>query len=101
MYLATAPFAKDFGLNILRVIEKVEGESPTPKELEEIMNEIKEFDVKTIFVEPDSSTRVANTIAEECKITVNTLDSITSGNGKLDDYENRMRKNIKILKESL
>lgn len=94
-------FAKDFGFEILEVIEKEEGESPTSKELQNIIEIMKKNEIKSIFVEEDSSTKVIETIANETGAKIYTLDSITSGEGNIEDYENRMRNNIKVIKESL
>jgi len=94
-------FAEDFGFEIVSVIEKEEGTSPTSKEMQEIIDVIKDNEIKAIFIEKNSSTKIANTIATESGARVFELDSITSGDGNLLDYENRMRENIKVIKESL
>ena len=41
--------------SVVSVIEKEEGASPTSREMQEIINTIKENEVKAIFVEKDSS----------------------------------------------
>lgn len=94
-------FAEDFGIEIVDVIEREEGESPTQKEMKEIIESIKENDVCGIFIEPDYSSKLAQTIASESKVNVYIIDSITSGEGNLDDYENKMKSNINVLKSSL
>jgi len=94
-------FADDFGFEIVSVIEKEEGASPTSKEMQEVIDIIKTEEVKAIFIEEDTSSKIADTIANESGAKVFELDTITSGDGNLDDYENRMRDNIKVIKESL
>ena len=94
-------FAEDFDLEIVDVIEREEGESPTQKDMKNIIDNIKTNDVCGIFIEPDYSSKLAETISREGNVNVYTLDSITSGNGELDDYENKMRNNIKVIKDSL
>lgn len=94
-------FAEDFGFEIVSVIEKEEGTSPTSKEMQEIIDIIKSENVKMIFVEEDASTKLADTIARESGASVKELDLITSGDGNLEDYEDRMRENIMVIKESL
>lgn len=94
-------FAEDFGFEVVSVIEKVEGASPTSKELQEIIDIIRLEEVKAIFIEADTSRKIADTIANESNVEVFELDTITSGDGNLVDYENRMRENIKVIKESL
>ena len=60
-----------------------------------------EDEIKNIFIEEDTSTKIINTISNESGAKVIILDTITSGSGDSLDYENRMRKNIKSIKESL
>ena len=94
-------FADDFGFDVVSVIEKEEGTSPTSREMQEIIKIIKENEVKAIFIEKDSSTKIADTIAAESGAKVYGLDTITSGDGDFTDYEDRMRENINVIKESL
>lgn len=94
-------FAEDFGIDIVDVIEREEGESPTQKEMGTIIENIKDSGVIGIFMEPNYSEKLATTIAKEGNVKVYVLDSITSGEGNLDDYENKMRENINVLKESM
>ena len=68
--------------------------------MKNIIENIKNNDVCGIFIEPDYSNKLASTIALESNVNVYTLDSITSGDGSLEDYENKMRKNIETIKES-
>lgn len=94
-------FAEDFGVEIVSVIEKEEGTSPTVKEMQEVIDIIKTEEVKAIFIEEDASSKTADTIANETGVKVFELDTITGGNGDLADYENRMRDNINVIKESV
>lgn len=94
-------FAEDFGFEIVSVIEKEEGASPTSKEMQEIINSIKDNEIRAIYIEKDSSSKIADTIGNESGAKVFELDAITSGSGNITDYEDRMRENIKVIKESL
>jgi len=93
-------FANDFGFEVLSIIEKREGTVPSSKEIKDIIDIIKSNSIKSIFVEKEDSTKVADTIANETNSIVYTLDLITSGNGEITDYETKMRENIKVIKES-
>ena len=93
--------AKDFDIEIVDVIEKEEGTSPTQKEMKGIIENIKENSVCGIFIEPNYSNKLATTIANESNVNVYTLDSITNGDGTLEDYENKMRENINSIKGSI
>lgn len=94
-------FSEDFGFEIVSVIEKEEGASPTSKEIQDIIDIVKNNEIKGIFIEKDSSTKIADTIGNESGAKVYELDTITSGDGSLTDYEDKMRENIKVIKESL
>ncbi len=98
---AFAYFASDFDIDIVDVIEREEGQSPTQKEMKTIIDNIKENDVCGIFIEPDYSNKLAQTIANESNVKVYTLDSITSGDGNIYDYENKMKQNIETIRESI
>lgn len=54
-------FAKSYGLKQIPI--EAEGKAPTPKELESLIQFAKEEGVKVIFVQPQFSTKSANTIA--------------------------------------
>lgn len=96
-----AYFANDFDIEITDVIEREEGQSPTQKEMKAIIDNIKENDVCGIFIEPDYSNKLAQTIANESNVNVYTLDSVTNGDGDIYDYENKMKQNIETIRESI
>lgn len=96
-----AYFANDFDIEITDVIEREEGQSPTQKEMKAIIDNIKENDVCGIFIEPDYSNKLAQTIANESNVKVYTLDSVTNGDGDIYDYENKMKQNIETIRESI
>lgn len=94
-------FAKEFGLNIVSVIEREPGTSPSAGELVKIIDEIESKDVNAIFVEPQYLKTAANTISSETGISVYELDPIVSGNLEKDAYEEKMKKNLEVLLEAL
>ena len=94
-------FAEEFDLNIVAVIEREPGTSPSAKELVGIVDTIKELEVNAIFVEPQYLKTAATTIANETKVSTYELDPIVSGAFEKDAYEKIMRKNIEVLEEAL
>ncbi|CAM2077481.1 MAG: metal ABC transporter substrate-binding protein [uncultured Clostridium sp.] len=97
-------FAEEFNLNIAGVIEIEPDSEPSAKEIEEIINTIKEKNIKALFTEPQYSSKVAETIAAETGATVYELDPIVTGDSNpdaYDDYINKMKKNLDVLKEAL
>ena len=97
-------FAEEFNLNIAGVIEIEPDSEPSAKEIEEIINTIKTKNIKALFTEPQYSSKVAETIATETGAKVYELDPIVTGDANpdaYDDYINKMKKNLDILKEAL
>ena len=97
-------FAQEFNLNIAGVIEIEPDSEPSAKEIEEIINTVKEKNIKALFTEPQYSSKVAETIATETGATVYELDPIVTGDSNpdaYDDYINKMKKNLDVLKEAL
>ncbi len=96
--------AAEFGLNVAAVIEREPGTEPTPQELAETIDKINALSVKVIFVEPQYSSKAAETIANETGAQIFTLDPIVTGEAKpenLLDYVNRMLENLMTLAKAL
>ena len=97
-------FATEFKLNIAAIIEREPGTEPTPQELVDTINVVKDLPVKVLFTEPQYSPKAAETIARETEAKIFTLDPITTGDSKIEnksDYIDKMRQNMKILVEAL
>ena len=97
-------FAEEFNLNIVGVIEIEPDSEPSAKEIENIISTIKEHNIKALFTEPQYSSRVAQTIANETGASVYELDPIVTGDSNsnaYDDYINKMKENLNVLKEAL
>lgn len=96
--------AKEFGLNVVAVIEREPGTEPTPQELAETIEKINELPHKVIFTEPQYSPKAAETIARETGAQLFELDPIVTGEAKpenLLDYVNRMLSNTIALAKAL
>ncbi len=94
-------FAEEFDLNVVAVIEREPGTSPSARDLVEIVDTINELEVNAIFVEPQYLKTAATTIANETKVNTYELDPVVSGTFEKDAYEKIMRKNIEVLEEAL
>ena len=97
-------FAKEFNLNIAGVIEIEPDSEPSAKDVEEIIQIIKDKNITSLFTEPQYSSKIANTIANETGTTVYELDPIVTGDATpdaYDDYINKMKENLNVLKEAL
>lgn len=97
-------FAKEFGFNIVAVIEREPGTAPTSKELEDTIKIVKNSKIKAMFAEPQYSAKAADTIANETGAKVYGLDPAVTGDSKPDAYDgyiNVMEQNLKTLQEAL
>ncbi|WP_297968609.1 metal ABC transporter substrate-binding protein [uncultured Anaerovibrio sp.] len=97
-------FAKEFGLNIIAVVEREPGSEPTPSELQEVIRQIKPLSTKVLFTEPQYSPSAAQTIARETGAKIYTLDPVVTGEANpeaMEAYLVTMRKNMNTLKEAL
>jgi zinc transport system substrate-binding protein len=90
-------FAKEFGLNIIGVVEREPGSEPNAAELSDTIELITKTNTKTIFVEPQYPQISAHTIAEETGAKVYTLDPVVTGLGNENDYIQIMDSNLKTL----
>ena len=69
-----AYFAQDY--NLVQIAVEVEGKKPKPKEMVEIIKEIKEEDIKVIFTQPEFSDKSAQVIAREANVRVKKLSAL-------------------------
>ena len=94
-------FAEEYGLNVKAIIEREPGTSPSARDVANIIDIVREYDVSAIFVEPQYLKTAANTISNETGVRVYELDPATSGNFEKDAYIKIMEKNLEVLKEAL
>ena len=79
-------FSKRYNIQIAGVIESVPGVTPTPKELVELSEIAKNYNVKAIFNEPQLSDKAVNTIAQSLNLKVGILDPL-GGTESIFDLE--------------
>jgi len=97
-------FAQEFDLNIVAVVEREPGSEPTPRELADIIDVIKQTGIKALFAEPQYSSKAAEAIARDTGAKVFTLDPVVTGEavpGAAGEYIEKMRKNAEALVEAL
>jgi len=94
-------FAKEFNLNIAAVIEREPGSEPSPQELRETIETVRNSKIKALFAEPQYPAKAAETIARETEARIYTLDPVVTGDSSLDSYINIMEQNLKTLQDAL
>lgn len=88
---------EDLGFRIADTIESDEGAEPSAKELAHLVSEIKEKNIKALFVEPDYSGSAAEILSRETDTKIYTLNPVISGDTTLTAYEDIMEENYKII----
>jgi ABC-type Zn uptake system ZnuABC Zn-binding protein ZnuA len=93
--------ADDYGLNQAAVIQESPGIESSPGAIANVMDIIRERDIKAIFSEPGSSHKIVNSIAGDLGLEVHALDTLETGSLSKEWYENKMRDNLEVLKKAL
>ena len=90
-----------YGFDVAAVVEMDENETPSAKELAEIMTEINEGGLALLIAADDASKTVADTIARETGAGVVVLDPVLTGDPVPERYTEAMNENARILKGSV
>ena len=73
-------FARDYGLDVVGSFEINPGQEPTPKQLAELQNKVKQNNLQAIFIEPQLSIDSIKQFTKDMKIKIITLDPIGGAN---------------------
>ena len=90
-----------YGFDIAAVVEMDENETPSAKELAEIITEINEGGIDLLIAADDASKTVADTIARETGAGVVVLDPVLTGDPVPERYTEALNENARILKGSV
>lgn len=88
--------ARRYGLEVSAVIRPIEAQDPTPAQIAQVVEAIREQNIGVIFVEPQFSAAAAERLAERTGARVARLDPLGSG-----DYFAMMRSNLTSLAANL
>jgi zinc transport system substrate-binding protein len=94
-------FAHRYNLKEVGVLEVAPGREPTPRHLMRIVKVIKASGLRVVFVEPQLSPRVAETVAREAGVKVLMLDPMGGRPPYGDDYLKLMRYNLAVMAEAM
>lgn len=93
-------FAEYFGLNILKTIKPDPNNLPGPKDIAEVENLIKQYNIKAVFKEPQQSSEIYNAIVEDTGVKVFSLDPL-GGTSQTKTYVDLMKYNVNTIFEAL
>ncbi|MDQ7826810.1 MAG: metal ABC transporter substrate-binding protein [Candidatus Eremiobacteraeota bacterium] len=92
-------FARDYGLDQAAAIELSPGREPSPREVRDIVEEVKRIKASAIFAEPQFSPKAAEVIGKECGVAVLLLDPI--GTRENLDYVPLMKRNVEQMEKAM
>lgn len=93
-------FADHFDLKIVATFEPFPGKTPTPQYLINLQKEVKEYNVTSLFVEPQLSKEAVTTLADDLNVKVDVLDPL-GGIDERNSYINLLDYNINNIYEAL
>lgn len=93
--------ARDYGLEVVASLGQEPGEMPRTHDMADLVEAVRNMDIKALFVEKAYSEKAAEVLSRETGIKIYTLDSLTSGPLELDAYEKGILEDAKILREAL
>lgn len=97
---AFAYLADEIGLTVAAQVDiDNENSALSSGEIANIINEVKEHDIKYIFIEKQFKTTIADSICAETDAKAYVIDSLVAGENSKDAYIDGMRNNIEILNE--
>jgi ABC-type Zn uptake system ZnuABC Zn-binding protein ZnuA len=98
---AFAHLAQRYGLRVAGVVEETAEVSPGPQHLAKLHRIVKTEGVRAIFTEAEHPQKLAEQLAQDFRIRLAPLHTLESGELSRTAYEDGMRKNLAILKNTL
>ena len=93
--------ARDYGIEIVASLGQEPGEMPRTRDMARLVDDVRDMDIRALFVEKAYSERAAEVLARETGIAIYTLDSLTSGDMDEESYERGILADAQTLKEAL
>jgi zinc transport system substrate-binding protein len=93
--------ARDYGLEIVGVIENEPGMEPSARALTDLVRKIQQTKPAAIFTEPYYPDKVARTLSDETGVPVYQLDPVETGPADANAYISAMWRNMQVLGTAL
>ena len=93
-------FARAYGLEIAAAVYQDEHTTPSPAQVESVIDLMRGEKITAIFTEPQYQDSIANTVAAETGAGIYTLDPCVSGDGNANSYIDVMSGNMNVLIEA-
>ncbi len=92
--------AHDLGIQQVMSVEPFPGKEPTPAYIIQLQKTIDQYDIKTVFIEPQLSADVVNFLTQDMDLEVKILDPL-GGTEETETYLKLMAYNFEQLKSAL
>ncbi|HUJ79607.1 MAG TPA: metal ABC transporter substrate-binding protein [Nitrospiria bacterium] len=93
-------FADEFGLTIAGTFEPAAGQEPTPRYLASLQRTIARERIRILFIEPQMSSGVVRSFAEDNHLGIAVLDPLEGGEGR-STYLDLMAYNANVIRRAL
>lgn len=90
-----------YGLDVRLCVEMDENQTPSAKEMAEIITTVKEENISLLIAADDASKAIADTVARETDAKVIVLDPVLTGDFSPESYAEALNENARILKGSV
>lgn len=100
-HTAFSYLAKRFGLRQLGIAGISPEQEPSPRQLTEIEDFVKQYNVKTIFVESNASSKVSETLVKSTGVTLKELNPLEADPKNDHTYLENLENNLEILSKDL
>ena len=100
-HTAFSYLAKRFGLKQLGISGISPDQEPSPRQLTEIQDFIKTYKVKTIFVESNASSKLAETLKKATGVNLKVLNPLEADPENDKTYLENLEDNLEILAKEL
>lgn len=90
-----------YGLDVRLCVEMDENQTPSAKEMAEIITTVKEENISLLIAADDASKAIADTVARETDTKVVVLDPVLTGDFSPESYAEALNENARILKGSV
>lgn len=90
-----------YGLDVRLCVEMDENQTPSAKEMAEIITTVKEENISLLIAADDASKAIADTVARETDAKVVVLDPVLTGDFSPVSYAEALNENARILKGSV
>jgi zinc transport system substrate-binding protein len=94
-------FVQRYQLYLVGVVEEIPDVNPSPRQLKNLMQVIRDKNARVIFTEPQFSARLAREIARDLGVKLAELDTLETGPLRPGTYEEGMRRNAAVILQTL